>query len=771
MTDYKSLDELLSFSPCMETLMAEVKARLLPNRVRETTATGPRDEKGLNPFADIFESMPDEPFAICLANAVVYSWKVSPILIFPHEALVGVPRPAYPAYEHFHWGVCTNEKVFDQPQFDGKREIEIERQNRLLDRYNPLTLDHMHETGENIFGKEKYWALVKDELWWTGGYQGHTVPNYPMLLELGLDGLLSKISFYASKPHDERADMVYRSSTIILQGMSEWIMLYAQKAEVLAKSAESGEERARLTAIAENCAFVAHKAPQTLYQATQLMWFYCLWDAVDCVGRGDQYLYPFYCKAKTEGDVLPAEELILSIMLKILEHGVHNLTVGGQKPDGSDASNELSYLMLQILRRLHETHPRMSVRIHDKTEKELMALAIKMWSEGMSDPTVVGDNNVISGLTRMGVPAEDARDYTILGCQEIEIPGKSNFGCEDGLFNMARVLEYTLRDGYSIGQGCYLGLRTGKFEDFKSFEEFFEAYVRQMEYFTKHWATLCNRGQEIRAANFAKLVKTPLTLACIERGRSHDDGGTIYNFGVCETAGFAAVADSMVAIKKLVFDDKIISQKRLIEALDANFVGFEEERQLLLKHAPKFGNDDPMADEIASRVLSQFWGDLGNYRSVRGDIFTGACSLLEAGILFGKSTGALPDGRLSGEPLGNSIGPRPGADVSGVTAMLNSVMKLPLDYGIGGTTLNVILTTKLLSTPELRDSVSDIMTTYLSDGGQMAQITTANLDDLKDAQIHPERHGNLIIRIGGFSIEFVQLDRTAQDEIISRYAG
>ena len=771
MTDYKSLDEILSFSPRMESVLADVKARLLPNRVRESTATGPRDTLGLNPFADVFESMPDEPYEICLAHAIVRSWTVSPVVIYPGEALVGINRPQYPASEHFSWGISTHDEIFDQPQFDGKREQETERQDRIRARYNPLGSDYIHRCGEQLFGKETYEAIRADDLWSVGGYQGHTVPSYPTLLELGLDGVLAKIDSYAALPHDETADLVYRASAIVIHGMSGWIMLYSRRAAGLAEKADIPEERAKLTAIAENCAFVAHRAPETLYQATQLMWFYCLWDAVDCVGRADQYLYPFYRKAKEGGDVLPADELILSLMLKLMEHGSHNITVGGQTPDGADATNELSYLMLQVLRRFHETHPRMSVRIHDGSQKELFSLVTKMWSEGMSDPTVVGDKTVIAGLTRMGVPIGDARDYTMLGCQEIEIPGKSNFGCEDGQLNLARVLEYTLRDGFSRNTGKYIGLRTGRFEDCETFEDFYAAFLKQMKYFTGHWVTLCNRGQTIRAANFAKLVKTPLTLACIERGRSLDDGGSLYNFGVCETCGVSAVADSLTAIQKLVFDEGKITKKRLMEALDTDFEGFEAERQLLLHHAPKFGNDDPNADAMAVRVLTDFWGELGQYRSVRGDVFTGACSLLGAGISYGLSTGALPDGRHMGEPLGNSIGPRPGADICGLTAMLSSVMKLPLDYGVGGTTLNVVLTTALLSSPEARACVSDVLFTYLCEGGQMAQVTTANLDDLRDAEIHPERHGDLIVRVGGFSIEFVQLDRRAQDEIISRYVS
>lgn len=172
---------------------------------------------------------------------------------------------------------------------------------------------------------------------------------------------------------------------------------------------------------------------------------------------------------------------------------------------------------------------------------------------------------------------------------------------------------------------------------------------------------------------------------------------------------------------------------------------------------------------MAVRVLNLFWDECGKYKSIRGDVYTGACSLLEGGIRYGKHTGALPDGRFAGEPLGNSMGPRPGADKSGVSAMLASVAKLPLEKGVGGTTLNVVLTTKLLSNPSLRQSIAATIKSYLMEGGQMAQVTTANLEDLLDAQKHPERHGDLIVRVGGFSIQFVQLGPEAQNEIISRY--
>jgi len=460
-------------------------------------------------------------------------------------------------------------------------------------------------------------------------------------------------------------------------------------------------------------------------------------------------------------------------MFKIWEFGAHNITMSGVKPeDGSDATNELSYMFLQVLRSIHDVHPRMCVRIHDGTPADLMNLITTIWSEGMSDPSIVGDACAIKGLTDIGVPIEDARDYATLGCQEIEIPGKSNFGCEDGVFNVAKVFEIAMHGGYSSSHpDKIIGPKTKTFLECETFEELFDSFKAQLEYYTRVFCYMCDRGQELRGANFAKLVKTPFTTGCLEKGIPHDCGGPLYNYGVVETAGVPPTSDSLVAIKKLVFEEKKISKETLWVALKANFEGYEKERQMLLNMAPKFGNDNDEADSMAVRVLDLFWSECGKYKSVRGDVYTGACSLLTGGIGYGRAMGAMPDGRFAGEPLGNTMGPRPGADKNGVTAMLNSVAKLPLHKGVGGTTLNVVLTTKLLSNPALRESIGATVKNYMVNGGQLAQITTANVEDLLDAQEHPERHGDLIVRVGGFSIQFVQLGRDAQDEIISRYNG
>ena len=766
--NYHDLTYRLALSSRMEKVKADVLLRIQPNRKREFTETCPiLLNSNSNPMAEVFLKNPNVPYVINLANAIVYSWEQTPCEIFDNEIIVGITRPYFKCYEHFSWGIHAESVLEDKDL--GLTDLELKD---LRNRMEPFNHDHIDELGVKLLGKDVFDALcVKDPMFLAGGYQGHTIPNYNILLDNGLDGVLALIDKYATEnAKDEETKNFYQANRIIVKGMSNYLTRYATKAEELAENS-SGETKNDYLNIAKNCKHVAHHKPETLYQACQLVWCLSLWDWVDCLGRLDQYLYPFYKKSVKEGDVFGVEDVISSLIFKFWENGAHNITLGGVKPeDGTDATNELTYLCLQTLRNIHDTHPRMSVRIHEDSPSELLKLIVEIWSEGMADPSVVSDKTVIKGLMGVGVPLNDARDYSMLGCQEIEIPGKSNFGCEDGLFNVAKLLEYTMHGGKNPKVlDVQVGPKTKHFTEFDSFEEFYQAFETQLKYYVPIFCKLCDAGQEIRAKNFAKLVKTPFTTGCLEKGKPHDAGGPIYNFGVVETAGVSAVADSMMAIKKLVFDEKVISKKTLMDALSSNFVGYEKERQMLLYDSPKFGNDVKEVDDMAIRVLNSFWGEIRKYKSIRGDVYLGACSLLESGIVVGKWTGALPDGRFDGEPLGNSIGPRPGADKKGLTAMLNSVAKLPLEMGVGGTTLNVLLPTRDLSTKAYKDAVVALMQVYLSSGGQMAQITTANIEDLKDAKIHPERHANLFVRIGGFSIQFIQLGPETQDEVISRY--
>ena len=795
MMDYTSAKEKLQFSPRMEAVRQEILPRLKCRDLREGTFCSELDAGDQNPFLDVFLENPQEPYVINLANAIVRSWLQTPVVIHPNEALVGITRPTYPFMEHFSWGIRMHDYTPAGEITEGLAKA-LQRMNAYnqnicrpagsagtppdpqaltdaLLRMTPLEEEHRYQAARPIYG-DTLDVIRGEGLFSAGGYQGHTIPNHSTLLELGLDGMLEKVRYFRERnSQDEQTQLLYRAWEIILQGMRKHLLQYAEAAAHLAETEADPVQKTYYLQIHDNCSFVASNKPRTLYQAAQLMWCLCLWDWVDCLGRIDQFLLPFYQISKTQGDVVPVEDILVSLVLKIWENGSHNSTLSGCKPeDGTDATNELTFLFLQILRTLHDVHPRMAVRIISQPDPKLISLILQMWSEGMSDPSIVGDTCVIPGLEKLGVSLADARDYATLGCQEIEIPGKCNTGCEDGLFNVAKALEIAMLGGKSTKEkDRQIGPKTKHFLECESFEALYESFEQQLAYFVPMFAFLCDRGQEERAANHAKLVKGIFTDGCVERGMNHDAGGPIYNHGVVETAGIAATADALTAIKKLVFDEKRISASLLWDALQANFVGYERQRQMLLNLAPKFGNDDADADAMACRVLNTFWDEIAKYRSVRGGPYTGACSLLTGGVSYGLHMGAMADGRFAGEPLGNSIGPRPGADKSGLTAMLNSVSKLPLSKGVGGTTLNVLLNQRFLADEPRRQVIGHILTQFMRSGGQLAQITTANLQDLQDAKCHPERHGDLIVRVGGFSAKFVTLTEAVQDEIISRYAA
>lgn len=770
MKDYKNCEELYEYSKRVSSLYEDLLKRLKPNRFREDTSTGPEPD-GKTPFLDTFLKTRGEVYSARLAKAIVESWLVTEPLIFEGEFILGHPRPGRPVSEHFSYGIRDELWVLDLDAYKDRKDELEKLYDSVHGEMNPLTMDHCYNEAKRRFETPEtegnYDNYVGCGLWWVGGFQGHTVPNYRKLVRVGIGGLLSEIEENLPKMEGRKKETL-EACKIVLLGMSRWILMYAAAAEEKAEKTEDEDLRALYLGAAENCRRVALDAPKDYYGACQLVWFYCLWDACDCLGRFDSYMKSFY-EDLAKKDRQWAEDITAGFMLKILEHGIHNVTLGGTS-GGADVTGELSYLMLQLLRKTHETHPRITIRINEKTDKGLLALAVKMWSEGMSDPTVVSDTLVIpSFIKNYGVLPEDAEDYSVLGCQELEIPGKSNFGCEDGVLNLAKILEFTINDGKSLYGGERGGLATGKLSEFKDFESFFEAYEKQVAFFTKHFVELCNLGQEIRAANYAKLVKTPLTDCCIERGLSLDEGGALYNLGCVETAGSSVVADSMTAIKKVVFEEGLVSPQTLYDAICANYEGYEDVRRLLLD-APKFGNDDAQADEMAHRVLESFWKEIKKCRSVRGGEFSGACSLLSGGITFGYHTFATPDGRLKGAPLGNSIGPRPGADTQGLTSMLSSVSKLPLEYGLGGTTCNVNIPTSIMKSGADRSKIQSLITVFMENGGMMAQITTASKDELIKAKEKPEEYQDLIIRIGGFSIKFCELGNAEQDEIISRFA-
>lgn len=759
-----------AFSPRIERLAK--RARTFTRRITGDIKIPEQAPDGRTPFLDAFERHPGEPYGICLAEAIVESWLVSEPQMHPDDHLLGAPRPPRLLVEHFSWGITVHREVLDAPAYAPRREQTLDRLELLSPRLFPASMQEVQAEGIRRLGSPEAWQASKNSLWWVAGYQGHTVPDFHRLLTIGIDGVLADIRHHRRRSEGPAANDVLTACEIIYSGLARWLVRQAEAAETCASGLTDEAQRADLIAAARTCRAVAGPPPRSLRGACQLLWAYALWDDVDSLGRIDQYLNPFHVHDATLGQLGPGQavETMAALWINLMRWSAHTLTVGGQDADGGDATTDLTWLCLELNRRLHDTHPRIALRLHDGSPPGLLAAAVDMWSEGLADPSLVSDAAVVPAMVAQGITLADARGYTVQGCQELEVPGKSNTGSEDGSFNLAKCMELALNDGRCRISGAQIGPKTGDPPSFASFAAVWRAYCTQVEVLTGHFVALNAIGVRLRSANLAKLVRMPLTADCLARGLDPDGGGAHYGPGMAETLGIAAAADQLTAIRTVVFDEGRMSMPKLIDLLDRDFAGGEGKR-LLLDRAPKFGNDHAVADATARDVASHFWATVNGYVSARGGRYVGASSLLSSGVFWGMKVGAGADGRRCGAPLGNTCGPRTGADRSGVTAMLNSVARLPFALATGGATCNARIPSSMLRSTADRERAAALVRGFFVQGGQMIQVTPVDAATLRAAKADPERHQDVMVRIGGYSARFVNLSPAEQDELIARGDG
>jgi len=732
-----------------------------------TDSPPPYDNR--EPFVDEFERNKDKPYAIRLAKSIAASWLQTEPVIRYQELIVGTPRPGRMLQEVYSSGISFNGGRFEELKKSEEGKKICERYEDIASDFHPKTHAAMHEEGVKRFGSENKFGATHS-IFWPGSFQGHNVPDFGKLLQIGISGVVTEIESWRDKHTDEETRSLLEACAIVYRGMSDWINLYSQKATEMATQTDDDVWRSELESIADCCASIAWDAPKTFRQAAQLAWFYMLWDGPDSQGRVDQYLYPFFSDDMEHNRITDDEaiDILSALFLKFSRYPAHHVALAGQTAEGNDASNELTSLCLEAARSLHLTMPRFTIRVCSETPYWVWEKGIKMWAEGMGDPTIFNDSVVVGGLVEQGIPIEDARDYAFGGCTEIQLCGTSNFGGEDADFNLAKCLELALNDGKCRLTGLQLGPRTGNPREFKSFDEVMTAYRTQVETMTKHCCEMSNIGSQIRSANLSKLVRMPLIADCLEKGIDPDSGGARYGHGEVMTLGIGITGDSLAAIKKLVFDEQQVTMSELIDALDANFEGYESLRQRLLHEVPKYGNDDFSADKFATEVAGHFWKEVNKYITNRGDPYFGCVIVLGRNIAFGHQTAATPDGRKSGAPLEASIEPRAGMNQSGPTAMLRSAAKIPQYLAPGGVLCNTKIPATLMQTPEQRQKVIDMIRTYFFLGGQQVMNTPVDSETLRKAQEKPEEFSDLIVRVGGYSAYFVHLPRELQDDIIAR---
>ena len=621
-------------------------------------------------------------------------------------------------------------------------------------------------------GDPRALAQAQAELAEIGGrsfltHADHAAPDYSTLLAQGIGGVRSLARAAGDSPF-------LSSVALALEGLQRHILRWAAAA---ADTAAQGDLFADLLrGQAELLEHISSAAPRSLWQALQLVVLTHSAYQLDgryamAIGRLDQYLLPFY-EADIEAGRLcenDAQRLLDHFVAKLVHRGdIQNVCVGGMAPTGGDGTNALSFACVEAVRRIGQPGCNLTARIHPGTPPDFLVKCVECIRTGIGFPALVNDEILVPALVAQGYPLEDARDYCFVGCIETFIPGRQA-PWADSRFNLLRCVDLALRDGRDGLTGGQAGPHTGHPD---SWSAFYEAFCTQLRTgLSAHVNDLnaIEAGAQEHSDELTSPLLSALMADCIERGRDLCDGGARYpaNHGVAGM-GIGSTADSLMAVKRYVYEERRFTLAGLVRMLDANFAGYERERHILLKDAPKYGNDDERVDALAAQVSRFFAEELLRRRTPDGGRYWGLMAANVQNLSSGLEVGASPDGRLSQEPLSDAASPSFGRDRHGPTAVARSVSRLPYQLLTGGNVVNMKFMPATLAGPEGANALVSLIRTCFDLGGAQLQFNTTDRATLIDAMEHPDRYPHLVVRVSGFSAYFVSLSRAVQEDILSR---
>lgn len=672
---------------------------------------------------------------------------------------------------------------------------------------------------------------------------GHVTVKYWEVLETGFEGIMEKAQKeldgcsvgdgnYARKSHFLEAVILSCKAVIDYAGR------YAKLAQEMAAQTSDPVRKQELFVIAENCSRVPAKGAQNFYEACQSFWFVQQLLQMESSGhsispgRFDQYMYPYYKKDMEAGTITRefAQELMDCIWIKLNDLNkcrdaasaegfagyslFQNLIAGGQNKEGEDVTNDLSVMCIQASMHVHLPAPSLSVRVWNGSPHEFLIKAAELTRTGIGLPAYYNDEVIIPALQNRGLSLEDAREYNIIGCVEPQKAGKTEGWHDAAFFNMCRPLELVFSNGMDKGE--MVGIPTGDVTQMKTFDEFFDAYKKQMEYCI---SLLVNADNAIDVAHAERCPLPFLSCMiddCLKEGKSVQEGGAVYNFTGPQGFGIANMADGLFAIRKLVYEDKKVSMKELKEALAWNydkgldaqsagdmtemimkamqkagrnvdastaegllktFMGMKPGEQKtqrfkeihdMIDEVPKFGNDIPEVDYFAREVAYTYTKPLQKYNNPRGGKFQAGLYPVSANVPLGGQTGATPDGRYAHTPVADGVSPSAGKDVKGPTAAATSVSRLDHFIVSNGTLFNQKFHPSALSGREGLEKFVALIRGYFDQKGMHMQFNVVDRQTLLDAQEHPEKYKHLVVRVAGYSALFTTLSRSLQDDIIRR---
>ncbi|WP_273397575.1 glycyl radical protein [Thermophilibacter mediterraneus] len=635
----------------------------------------------------------------------------------------------------------------------------------------------------------------------------HLAVNYARVLKDGLAGYEQRVrelkgALDLTDPDAIDKYVFYKAVLVVIAAVRRFALRYAALARETAASEADPARVAELLQIAETCERVPYEPARSFREAVQSVWFIQLILQIESnghslsYGRFDQYMFPYYEADVASGAITEDEalELLTCLWIKTLSINkvrsqahtfssagspmYQNVTIGGQTPDKHDAVNALSFLVLRSVAQTRLTQPNLTVRYHANLNKEFYDECIEVVKLGFGMPAFNNDEVIIPSFINWGVAEEDAYNYSAIGCVETAVPGKWGYRCTGMSYvNFPRMLLVAMNDGVDVTSGKRFAKGYGNFRDMKSYDELMDAWDKTVREVTRASVIVENAIDKASERDVPDILCSALTDDCIGRGKTIKEGGAVYDFISGLQVGIANMADSLAAIKKLVFDEGRITPAELADALESDFAGEEGERirQMLVNDAPKYGNDDDSVDQLVVDAYDSYIDEIAKYPNTRhgrgpvGGIRYAGTSSISANVGQGMGTMATPDGRHAHDPLAEGCSPAHNADTHGPTAVFKSVSKLPTEKITGGVLLNQKVTPATLASERNKQKLEMLISTFFDRlHGYHVQYNVVDRATLIDAQEHPERHKDLIVRVAGYSAFFNVLSRATQDDIIAR---
>ena len=800
-------------------------------------------------ITESYRQTENEPMIIRRAKAFLHILENIPIVIRDQELIVGsttiAPRgcQTYPefSYEWLEAEFDTVETRSADPFYiSEKTKEELKEANAYWKGKTTSELATSYMEPETLIAMEHN-IFTPGNYFYNG--VGHVTVKYDEVLAIGFSGIKEKAQAELAKL--SLADGDYQKRSRFLEAVMiscDAVITYARRyAELALEEAGKCSDMTRkkeLLVIAQNCANVPEKGASGFYEACQSFWFVQQLLQLESSGhsispgRFDQYMYPYYKKDLDSGRITreSAQELMDCIWVKLNDLNkcrdavsaegfagyslFQNLIAGGQNEEGVDVTNDLSFMSIQASMHVFLPQPSLSVRVWNGTPHEFLIKAAELTRTGIGLPAYYNDEVIIPSLVSRGLTMEDARDYNIIGCVEPQKAGKTEGWHDAAFFNMCRPLELVFSNG--MDRGVQIGPKTGRVEEMKTFGEFYDAYKAQMDYAIRLLVNADNAIDMAHAERCPLPFLSSMVDDCLKRGKTVQEGGAVYNFTGPQGFGVANMADSLYAVKKLVYDEKKITMKELKEALATNYgkglssediasitaeiagsmkeagqavtkrevaailktvvaasespeVKENGERILrLIEEVPKFGNDIPEVDAFARDVAYTYTKPLLQYRNPRGGIFQAGLYPVSANVPLGAQTGATPDGRLAHTPVADGVSPSAGKDVNGPTAAANSVSRLDHYIASNGTLFNQKFHPSALSGRRGLENFVGLVRSYFDQKGSHMQFNVVSRETLLDAQKHPEQYKHLVVRVAGYSALFTTLSKSLQDDIIRR---